>query len=133
MIRGYSYPEAYTRYLQNKKNAIEAANVLRYDKLCNQRFIDHTLAIMRTELRKAARIVEISNALKFSTRHDELEEMVQTVNKLINDDHRAIQSLTSKVKTFDEALKEYMRGLMSETDNKNMLDVCQAFHQALLQ
>lgn len=59
--------------------------------------------------------------------------MVQTVNKLINDDHRAIQSLTSKVKTFDEALKEYMRGLMSETDNKNMLDVCQAFHQALLQ
>ena len=50
MLRGYPREEAIKRYLYNNKDVIKAANEMHFDKLFNERFLDHTLAMMRSDL-----------------------------------------------------------------------------------
>ena len=86
---------------------------------------------MATHKSIAFRIYFMAQVLKVLKDSDDLYEFACIVAEIIQKDRAIVHSLTDVNIPFNEALKEHLKSLLRTPERTRMLDVAQAFHDAL--
>ena len=131
VLLGYSELKAMQAYLLCHKDTVKAADLLHFNTFVTNRFTDHMWSVMRANQARALKIFAIAKKLNILRNFEDEDDFAYLVAELIVRDHAAVNGRTSRDMDFEDALKDYLKELVSQPDKKHVLDVAQAFHDAL--
>ena len=131
MFQNNSRQQAIQAYEKYGESTSLAADSLHFDRIMNNHFCDHTRNIMTSNKSIAIYIFYIASLLRILKDTDDYYEFSCLIHEFINIDRVIVFSQIGMIFSFNEALKKHFKSLLSSLETKRMLDVTQAFHDAL--